>query len=99
MKRENEFQSKLIKRLKEIFPGCMVIKLDPNYLQGLPDLVILYGGRWAALECKRSVSAARQPNQEHYIYILDCMSFARFIYPENEEEVLNELQQALGTRR
>lgn len=99
MKRENEFQAQLIKKLKDILPGCIVIKQDPNYIQGLPDLLILYGNRWAALECKRSAASTHRPNQEYYIYILDCMSFARFIHPENEEEVLNELQQALGARR
>lgn len=97
MKRENEYQAKLIQKLKAKFVGCVVIKLDANYIQGLPDLLILYRERWAALECKRDRTASKQPNQEYYVELMNSMSFARFIFPENEEEVLNELQQAFGT--
>ena len=89
---ESKFQSELISELKDRFPGCVVLKNDPNYLQGFPDLTIFYGGRWAVLECKRSKCAPRQPNQEYYICELNEMSFAAFIYPENKEDVLYELQ-------
>jgi hypothetical protein len=96
---ESEFQSELIKELKERFQGCIVVKNDANYIQGFPDLLVLYRNRWAALECKRNAKANRQPNQVYYIDELDQMSYASFIYPENREEVLDELQQAFGTRR
>lgn len=91
--RENEFQSKLIKRLKSRFDGCMVLKNDPDYKQGVPDLLILSGNRWAALEVKRSKNASHRPNQDYYVDLMNSMSYASFIYPENEEEVLNELEQ------
>ena len=94
-KRESSFQSSLIQELQTIFPGCLILKLDANYIQGIPDLLILYGGKWAVLECKRSSEAIHQPNQDYYISILNEMSFARFIYPENREEVLYDLQSAL----
>ena len=90
---ENKFQAKLIKELKEIFPGCKVVKNDPNYIQGFPDLTIFHGPRWAVLECKKSADEKKQPNQEYYVEELNKMSFARFIFPENKEEVLNELRQ------
>lgn len=93
-KRENEFQAKLIKDLGVMFPGSIVTKLDSSHIQGIPDLLILYKDRWATLECKRNAKANRQPNQEHYVRQMDSMSFSRFIYPENKEEVLSELQQA-----
>ena len=96
---ERTFQSRLIKRIKKELPGCMVLKTDPNYCQGLPDLLILYGDRWAALENKRSVSAKHQPNQDYYIQKMNGMSWARFVYPENEREVIYELRQALGAER
>lgn len=96
MRLEHEFQSLLIKELKIIFPGCMVLKLDPTYIQGIPDLLILYKKRWATLECKRSVSASKRPNQNWYVEKMNEMSFSRFICPENKEAVLNELQQAFG---
>lgn len=99
MKKENEFQSDLIKELKKKFPGCMVLKNDSSYCQGIPDWLVLYNDRWAMLECKRSSEASHRPNQDYYVEKLDGMSFASFIYPENKEEVLNELQQAFESGR
>lgn len=98
-KLESAFQAKLIKELKKIFPGCIVLKNDPDYIQGFPDLLILFNDRWALLECKRSSSASRRPNQEFYISKAKEMSYASFIYPENKEEVLRELQSALRASR
>ncbi len=91
---ESQFQSRLIRDLKQRFPGCIVMKTDPIYIQGLPDLLILYRDHWAALECKKSSNAHKQPNQTYYLEKMDDMSFARFIYPENKEEVLDELEQS-----
>ena len=88
---ENKFQSNLIKELKEIFPGCIVMKNDSSYIQGIPDLLVLYKDKWGALEVKKTKTAARQPNQEYYVDLMNGMSFSRFIYPENKEEVLREL--------
>lgn len=90
---ERDFQRGLIKRLKEEFPDCMVIKLDPNYIQGLPDLLVLNGDKWACLEVKRSSAASVRPNQRYYVDKLNKMSYATFINPENYEEVIHELQQ------
>ena len=94
---ESQFQSKLIKKLKKIFPGCLVMKTDPTYIQVLPDLLILFNDRWAVLECKKSGTASHRPNQDYYVDRMNEMSFARFIYPENEEEILHDLQQAFKT--
>lgn len=94
---ENKFQSNLIKELKKLLPGCIIMKTDTSYIQGIPDLLILYNKKWASLECKRSVSAHKQPNQEYYVERMNKMSFSRFICPENKEEVLYELQQSFKT--
>lgn len=93
--KESAFQSRLIKKLQKRLPGCMVLKNDPNYIQGIPDLLILHGNKWAALECKRGAMAKHQPNQDYYVEVMNNMAYASFIYPENEQEVLNELQHAL----
>ena len=93
-KLERDFQAKLIKELKKLFVGCLVMKLDSGYIQGIPDLLILYKNKWAVLECKKSAKATKQPNQEHYVGLLNEMSFSRFIYPENKEEVISDLLKA-----
>ena len=90
--KESSFQAKLIKDLKVIFPGCVILKNDPNYIQGIPDLLVLYKNRWAALECKRDVKSSHRPNQEYYVDLLNEMSYSAFVYPENREDVLDELQ-------
>lgn len=96
---EREYQAQLIKKIKRMLPGCVILKNDTDYMQGIPDLTILYKARWAMLEVKASKHARNQPNQTYYVEELDKMSFAAFIYPQNEEYVLNELQLALGARR
>lgn len=93
---ENQYKAKLIKKLEAKFPGCMILKNDPSQQQGLLDLTLLYEDRWASLEVKRSEDARLRPNQDYFIDRLDKMSFAARIYPENEEEVLNALQQAFA---
>lgn len=94
---ESQFQAKLIKELKKLFPGCIVMKSDSGYLQGIPDLLILYNDKWATLECKQNAGAKKQPNQEYYVGKMDEMSFSRFICPENKEEVLHDLQQSFNS--
>lgn len=96
--KESAFQAKLIKELKQMFPGCIITKNDPEYLQGIPDITILWGRRWAALETKKSENALHQPNQDYYVDEMNRMSYASFICPENKERVLRELQQAFKTR-
>jgi hypothetical protein len=96
---EGEYKQKLIKKLNQMFPGCIILKADPTNLQGIPDFVILWGDNWASLEIKTSATASVQPNQKWFIEKLDEMSYAAFIYPENEEEVLSALQQAFEPPR
>ena len=90
---ESSFQAQLIKDLKKMFPGCIVVKNDSSYIQGIPDLTIFYKDKWATLECKQNARAKKQPNQEYYVGRMNEMSFSKFICPENKEEVLYELQQ------
>lgn len=94
---ESKFQKDLIAELKEMFPDALIFKNDTK--QGLQDLTILYKDRWALLECKADANAPHQPNQDYYVKKADEMSFSRFIFPENKQEVLDELQQALRAGR
>lgn len=98
-KLERDFQAKLIMELKVRFPDCIVLKNDSSYIQGIPDLLVLYKDRWATLECKRSNTASHRPNQEYYVGLMDEMSFSRFICPENKKEVLHELELAFQSER
>lgn len=95
VKKESDFQKEVIDDLTSMFKGCIVLKNDARYWQGMPDLTVFYKDKWATLECKKSEKELKRPrpNQETYIELMDSMSFSRFIYPENKEEVLHELQQ------
>lgn len=89
--KENKFQRELKKELKTKFPGCYILKTDPTEIQGMPDLLILYKSKWATLEVKANEKSSHRPNQDYRVKELDQMSFSRFIYPENKEEVIDEM--------
>lgn len=97
--KESVFQAKLIREIKKRFPGAIVLKNDPNYIQGFPDLTVLYKDRWAVLEIKQSEKASHQPNQNFYILQADKMSVGRFVYPENMMEVLDDLARSFQVSR
>ena len=89
---ENAFKTKeLIPELKSMFPGCFVLHLDPNEIQGIPDLLVLYKNKWATLEAKDSAKATHRPNQDYYVDVMNGLSFSAFIYPQNKDEVLYDL--------
>lgn len=88
---ESTFQSKLKKELQDLFPGALIFKNDAK--QGLPDLLILYGPKWAALECKRCLNASHRPNQDYYVDKMESMGFASFVCPENKDEVVRVLKE------
>ena len=88
---ENRFKTNLRNEILDMFPGCFVLHLDPNEVQGIPDLLILYKDKWAVLEGKKNAKASHRPNQDYYVELMNEMSFAAFIYPENKDEVLDAL--------
>lgn len=92
---ERDYQTQLISRIESRLPNCRIEKNDPNVTQGYPDLTVYFGTRFGLLEVKASEKSKQRPNQQWYIDNNDAV-YASFIYPENEEEVLNALQQALG---
>jgi len=97
--RERDYQARLVRILQREFPDVIILKNDPNYRQGVPDLLLLYKDKWAALEVKVSAASRVRPNQKYYVNLMHEMSFASFIYPENEDEVLNALQRSFRTAR
>lgn len=97
--KESKFQKSLIDEIKTRFPGSYVLKNDSSYIQGVPDLLVLYKKKWAMLEVKKNSKAHHQPNQDYYIGEFNKMSYASFISPENKEEVLNDLERSFKVRR
>ena len=91
-KLESTFKKELTKEIETMFPGCIITHLDPTEIQGIPDLLVLHNNKWATLEGKKSKDASHRPNQDYYVEKMNNMSFSRFIYPENKEEVLDELR-------
>jgi hypothetical protein len=96
---ESKFQHDLVLELRDMFPDCIILLGNSSYLQGVPDILILWRDRWAALECKDRKTSRKEPNQKYYVEIMDRMSFSAFIYPENREIVLNDLQHAFRRSR
>lgn len=96
---ESSFQRFLLQKIRSMFPGCIILKNDPTYLQGIPDILILFENKWAALEVKASLNSPKRPNQRYYVQIMNEMSFAAFVCPENEEDVLYDLQQTFKPSR
>lgn len=93
---ESNYQAVLVKKLKSRFPGCIVMKNDAQLKQGIPDLTILYKDKWACLEVKKSQTAKHRPNQDYNIEKMNNMSYAAFIYPENEEKIFSELEEVFA---
>jgi len=95
---ESIIQASIIRELKRQYPGAVVLKTDPSYIQGFPDLLFLQSNFWAALEVKGLENSSRQPNQEYWVDRLDLLSFSRFICPSNVDRVFDEMDDALGER-
>ena len=96
---ESKFQKDFIDKVKARYPGSVALKNDSSYIQGFPDWTILYEDKWAVLEMKKERGARKQPNQEYYVDKLNKMSFSRFVFPENEEEVLDDLDVLFKRKR
>ena len=96
---ESKFQKELIDEIKDRYPGCIALKNDSSYIQGFPDWTLLYNDKWAVLEVKKERRANKQPNQEYYVNKLNGMSFSRFVFPENKDEVLEDLDTIFKRKR
>ena len=100
MKKENKIQSDIISDLKKLFPDSIILKNDPNYKQGIPDLVLLDREGWALLEVKRDADASHRPNQDYYVNKANEMGhYGSFIYPQNKTEVYNGIQETFASKR
>ena len=94
---EGNFKKNLINKIKKEFPGCIVKKLEADYDNGVPDILILYKDKWATLEAKKDkgeVTKERKNKlaQDYYVAKMNEMSYSSYVYPENQKEVLNALK-------
>ncbi len=91
---ESKFKKRTERRIRKRLQRVKIyIVKSSTEVRSAPDLFILGSGMWAALEFKKHKDADRQPNQEHIIDYLDNMSYATFVYPENVEGVLDDLEE------
>ena len=80
-------------------PDVIVLKNDPSSIQGIPDITVFGENCWATLECKRSKDASIRPNQEYYVDKMNRMCFSSFIYPENKDEVVENMVKLFNEKR
>lgn len=92
---ENKFKTKLVKEIRARLPGAIVLHTNPPP-QGIPDLLVLYRDKWAALEGKKANDSSHRPNQDYWIEKMNKMSFAAFISPENKEDVLDAMERSFS---
>ena len=93
---ESKSQKEIMDEIRNRYPGCVILKNDSGYIQGIPDWTILYKDKWAVLEAKRDKNAPHQPNQDYYVDKLNDMSYSSFIYPENKDQVFDQLSELFG---
>lgn len=92
---EKDFQKLFLDKVKLLKPGAIILKNDARYRQGIPDWIVLHITGTFVFEIKAHSKASKQPNQHYYIGQLQKMGyFARFVYPENMQEVLDEIQRS-----
>jgi len=95
---EGKFKAKLIEKLEERYPDFIITKLEADLKNGIPDIVILGDKkRWATLEAKKNKEEVTKPRrnkkaQDYYVSKMGKMGYSSYVYPENEEEVLSELE-------
>lgn len=90
---ESKFKEKFFEEFKAKVPQTGILYKASFSKRSYPDVVLLGpNGRWAVLEFKRAEKAARRIHQALHIEILSEMGYARFVSPENSEEVIRELE-------
>ena len=97
---EGKYKKRLKSVLRQLYPGCGIIDVDPYVNDNsMPDMIVVYGPAWVMLETKKEVNAEQQPNQGYYIRHFDKMSYASFASPENHKEVLRDVEIIFGPHR
>lgn len=97
--KESKFQKILIDEIEKTIPSAIVLKNDASYLQGFPDLIVLVEDGFVCLETKTSAKASIRPNQEYWVRTINEQGgYARFIYPENKKEILDEVYRVLTSK-
>jgi hypothetical protein len=95
--RESKFQRKLKKKLDSIPDSYFFVK-EAKAIRGIPDIIGVMRGRFIALEVKKNEAEAKQSGGRIALqkYVLTMINkaggYGAVIYPENEQEILSELE-------
>lgn len=76
---ESNFQADLKKEIETLFPGAVIMKNDPNDIQGIPDLTVIWRDHWAWLECKTR-NKCSQTVEPRFLYSVCTPLFFRGFY-------------------
>lgn len=94
---ESRLQHLIIGWLKD--KGAYVIKTkpQPGTPTGCPDIIALFGDRWAAIEVKKSENASFRPGQKPTLAYLSAFNgWLVFVcYPDNWPDVKQQLGERL----
>lgn len=93
---ESKFKTRLRNRIEKEFPGAIVMHTNPVERRGAPDLVVLYKDKWVALEGKQESKSSHRPLQDYRVEEWNKLSFARFVEPSNEQDVIDDMHAYLG---
>ena len=94
---ESNYQKRLVKKIRKMFPMCYLFVKEAKAIRGIPDLILTVNGRFIGLEVKRCESESKHRTgrtvlQRHNINKINrAGGYACFIYPENEEEVIEAI--------
>lgn len=94
--KEAAYQRKLIQRLRKLPKTWWAIK-EARAIRGLPDIYGCVNGNFVTLEVKKNQAEAMETTGRIVLQrktindVKDAGGFAEFVYPENEEFIINLL--------
>lgn len=95
--KESDYKRKLMKKLRQI-PSSYWYSHQAGSIRGISDIIGCVNGVMVVLEVKRSLEEYRKKSprtalQEKFLSnIRSAKGYGSFIYPENEEKILSEIQ-------
>lgn len=95
MVKESDFKSNFCKRLKKL-GAVAILQYEQNAktVKGFPDTICVFEGIVIFIEFKASKRAKYQPLQKEWVAKLnEKCHYAYIVFPENADEVYNEIKE------